>query len=290
MFRFFLYLFIALTSLVGLVVVACAWVLITTPRPTAIRSCFVTPWHKVRMCPNEPTYTRSKEISPTVKMAVIASEDSGFYSHHGIDWFELKQSAEKNWTQGHFVRGGSTLTQQLAKNLYLGPEKSLLRKGREALIALQIEKILSKDEILEKYLNVVEFGPDVYGIRQAASYYFAKSPKQLTVAEGAFLAFLLPSPKKYSASFRKKQLTPFARKEIKNIIFRLMKWKKISESEYDQALNQVENVFGSAPSSIDSALSDDGEEYPVLDTETIPPSQEIPSDDEPPAQGRPEGQ
>lgn len=182
-----------------------------------------------------------------MRNAVIASEDTTFYQHKGIDFYELQKSFEKNIKEGKFARGGSTITQQLAKNLYLSSEKSILRKLREAVITVQLEETLTKEEILEKYLNVVEFGENVYGVKEASKLYFGKSPSDLTAVDSAFLAFLLPNPKKYSVSFRKKQLTPFARIQIKKILGKLHGFKKLSADEYAAAISQVDSMWSPAP-------------------------------------------
>jgi hypothetical protein len=137
--------------------------------------------------------------------AVIAAEDSRFYSHGGYD-LEQVNVALATWAHdGGTLRGGSTITQQLAKNLYTGDERTLVRKLRELLYALDIEGSLPKARILETYLNVVELGPDVHGVANAAQLYFLKDPNALSPKEAAFLASLLPAPKKgYDAAQRGK--------------------------------------------------------------------------------------
>ncbi len=237
---------IAIASFFGLILVLVGWLFATTPRPTDIKDCLTTKMFSVRLCPKEPGYVRLSEVSSAAKNAVLVSEDSAFYDHNGVDWFELRQSAEKNWKTNQFARGGSTITQQLAKNVYLSSEKSILRKVRELIITIQLEKTLSKNEILEKYLNVVEFGPNLFGIGKASRFYFGKSPSALTPAEGAFLAFLLPNPKNYSVSFRKKQLTRFAHSQMRVIVDRLYRFKRISAEEHERAVYQVNNFYGSS--------------------------------------------
>lgn len=244
MFKFFTCIGVAVCCVIGFVGVGAGIFLLTTPRPSDIKDCLVTKMYQVRLCPGESGYVRLKDISMHARNAVIVSEDGDFYGHKGIDWFELRRSFETNWERGTFARGGSTITQQLAKNVYLSSEKSLLRKAREALIAIQLEEILNKDEILEKYLNVVEFGPELYGISKASRHYFGKAPAQLTAAEGAFLAFLLPNPKKYSISFRNKQLTRFARRQVHEIIHRMHRFRKISQLDHDDAIAQIDRLFG----------------------------------------------
>ena len=142
------------------------------------------------------------------------------------------------------ARGGSTITQQLAKNVYLSGDKSLLRKIREAVIAVRIERLYEKNLILEKYLNVVEFDKNIYGVRQAAEHYFGVRPASLSIAQSAWLAFLLPNPKKYSVSYHKNKLTPFAFKQMREIINRLWRFKKISEEEKIAATREAKAFFG----------------------------------------------
>lgn len=244
MLRFFSYTLIAIGCLFGLMLVAGGLFLATTPRPTNLKGCLTTEMYHVHLCPTDKSYVKLRDISINARNAVIVSEDGAFYSHHGFDWDELQKSFDKNMEEGTFARGGSTLTQQLAKNVYLTGEKSILRKVREAMITVQIEKLLTKDEILEKYLNVVEFGDKLYGVKAAAMTYFKKAPSQLTPAEGAFLAFLLPNPKKYSQSFRQKKLTKFAGRQVREIVNRLYRFKRIGEDEHASALAQVDRMFG----------------------------------------------
>jgi monofunctional glycosyltransferase len=134
-------------------------------------------------------------ISEHLKKAVLISEDASFFSHRGIDIIELQEALKKDWATGSFTRGGSTITMQLAKNLYLNPSKNLLRKAREIVIAWQLEHALPKRRILEIYLNVVEWGRNVYGAEAAARHYFNKSAAHVDVLEAATLAALLPSPR-----------------------------------------------------------------------------------------------
>ena len=129
-----------------------------------------------------------------VRKAVLIAEDARFYSHAGIDWHEVGESFETSWEQGRIVRGGSTITQQLAKNLYLSTSRDPIRKFKELLIAWILEATLSKKRILELYLNIIEWGRGVFGIEAAAQRYFHKSASQLTKVEGARLAAVIPSP------------------------------------------------------------------------------------------------
>ncbi len=243
MLRFLFAIGLSIVSFLILVSLSAAWVLVSTPRPTNIKSCFVTEMYQVHLCPQDPDYTPIREIPHGVKMAVVVSEDGSFYDHSGFDWFELRESLKKDLKTGHFARGGSTITQQLAKNLYLTKEKSIFRKIREAILASQIEEILTKEEILEKYFNVVEFGPDIFGIKSAAKFYFSKQVSNLSIAEGAWLAMLLPNPIKNHQSFKKGKLSPFARREITKIIKRLVSFRKISPESAEKSILELNTLF-----------------------------------------------
>jgi monofunctional glycosyltransferase len=136
-------------------------------------------------------------ISPNLRRAVVAAEDASFFAHEGFDWEGMKDAALYNLEKGELKRGGSTITQQLAKNLYLSSERSLLRKAHEALITRLLEYHLTKDRILELYLNVAEWGVGVYGAEAAARHHFQKPARELTAEEAAWLAAILPAPRRY---------------------------------------------------------------------------------------------
>lgn len=137
------------------------------------------------------------EIAPALQHAVIVAEDASFYFHEGFDWEGIKEAALRDLAAGKLRRGGSTITQQLAKNLYLSSGKTLLRKAHEALIAYALERHLTKKRILELYLNVVEWGNGVYGAEAAARHHFGKHAADLSAEEAALLAAMLPSPRSY---------------------------------------------------------------------------------------------
>jgi len=134
-------------------------------------------------------------ISEHLKKAILLAEDAAFFSHKGVDMNELREALKRDWETGSFKRGGSTITMQLAKNLYLSPSKTPLRKVKEIIIARQIEQALPKRRIFEIYLNVVEWGRNIYGAEAAARHYFGKSAASLDILEAATLAALLPSPR-----------------------------------------------------------------------------------------------
>ncbi|MBI3286091.1 MAG: monofunctional biosynthetic peptidoglycan transglycosylase [Burkholderiales bacterium] len=136
-----------------------------------------------------------KRISNNLKRAVIASEDDGFVEHEGVDWEALQKAYEKNQMKGKVVSGGSTITQQLAKNLFLSGQRSYLRKGQELIITYMLEACMDKQRILEIYLNVVEWGIGVFGAEAASQHYYGVSAAALTPAQAARLAVMLPKPR-----------------------------------------------------------------------------------------------
>jgi monofunctional glycosyltransferase len=183
-----------------------------------------------------PGWVSLKEVNPLAWNAIVLSEDWAFWQHNGFDWDQLWDAMQTNLRAGHIVRGGSTITQQVVKNVYLTHEKTFLRKAQEALLTSRVERHVGKRRILEIYLNVAEFGKGLFGIGPAAQFYFHKPASALGAKEGAFLAMLLPSPKKYAVSYRKKALTPFAQAAVKNILGKLLATKRISQEEYDREL------------------------------------------------------
>lgn len=137
-------------------------------------------------------------ISDQLKRAVLVAEDSAFWQHEGVDFEQIQKSMEINWAKGKFARGGSTITQQLAKNLYLSPSKNPLRKFRELLIARRLEAELSKRRILELYLNLIEWGDGIYGAEAAARTYFRRSASSLSAPQAALLAGAIINPRLHS--------------------------------------------------------------------------------------------
>lgn len=136
-------------------------------------------------------------ISTQLKRAVVASEDANFTEHEGVDWEAIEKAYKENVRQGKFARGGSTITQQLAKNLFLSSERSYVRKAQELVITYMIEALWDKRRILEVYLNVVEWGDGIFGAEAAARQYFNISASQLSAEQAARLAAYLPNPKRY---------------------------------------------------------------------------------------------
>jgi monofunctional biosynthetic peptidoglycan transglycosylase len=138
-----------------------------------------------------------RKISMNLKRALVASEDANFIEHEGFDWEALQKAYEKNLKKGRIVAGGSTISQQLAKNLFLSGKRSVFRKLQEAIITVMIESVMSKRRIFEIYLNIIEWGNGVFGAEAAARYYFRKSAANLDAWEAARLAAMVPNPRFY---------------------------------------------------------------------------------------------
>ncbi|MFY7664895.1 transglycosylase domain-containing protein [Flavobacterium sp.] len=176
--------------------------------------------------PENPNFTTLAEIAPELKSAVLTSEDPSFFSHKGFVTEAFKQSIVKNFKTKKFSRGGSTISMQLVKNVFLTRQKTLARKLEEILLVYILEnnRIVSKSRMLEVYFNIIEWGPNVYGIGEASRFYFQKSPANLTVDECIFLAGIIPSPKKFNWQFNSQgELKPYVRKQhefIKSLMIR----------------------------------------------------------------------
>ena len=156
-------------------------------------------------------------ISVHIKRALIASEDDLFMQHSGFDWDGIQKALNKNQRRGKIVAGGSTITQQLAKNLFLSAHKTPWRKIEEALITLMLESIWDKQRIFEVYLNVIEWGNGVFGIEAAAQYYYAKSAAELTPEQAARLAAMVPSPRFYD----RQRHAPSLKNRAESILLRM---------------------------------------------------------------------
>lgn len=219
---------------------AFGYVFVQIPSEKDIKGCITTSMFNVDLCSTSKNYVKLKNISSKLQRAIILTEDSAFYTHNGFDQEGIEHCFEKLKETHRIVCGGSTISQQLAKNLFLSRDKNFIRKGLEALITVKIEKTIPKKEILEKYLNVVQFGKNIFGVKQAAQFYFKKSPAELDVVESAFLAMVLPNPEKYSQSYYRKDLTRFARRRLSTIITNMHKYKSLSDDEYQTGMSKLE--------------------------------------------------
>ena len=182
-------------------------------------------------------------MSPHVVEAVLLSEDARFYRHQGVDWIEVENALVQSVRKARLGRGASTITQQLAKNLYLSTDRSLLRKGKELLLARRLEAHLSKQHILALYMNVVEWGDGVYGIEAAAREHFGTSARELSVAQGAMLAGMLPAPRRWLPAQRPESLR--ARASI--IVGRLEREGRINGGQAREAEAELSRFFGGPP-------------------------------------------
>ncbi len=217
--------------------------------PSLAREAFTRPFvhrvylpdgsvHEEETGPTTPAWTPLDQVSPFMEVALTTTEDGAFRRHHGFNQGAIRSSIVANLKARRFVRGASTITMQLAKNLFLSREKTLSRKLEEVILTDYLEQAFSKDEVLELYLNVVEFGPAVYGIGAAAEYYFGRPPAELDIAESFFLASLLPAPLHYAA-MRDAGDVPEARMQILRSLIRTARSRGlISDEELLEGLRQ----------------------------------------------------
>jgi monofunctional glycosyltransferase len=173
------------------------------------------------------------QISPYVLKAVIIAEDHKFWSHEGFDFEAMQKALEKNIQQNKIRVGGSTISQQLAKNLYLSPDKDPIRKIKEAILTWRIENQLSKRRILELYLNVAEWGDGVFGIEAAANKYYGKPAVRLTARQAAKLVVILPSPRRYKPDGTSKYVENQAER-----IYQIMVRQGVVIQEYDDVMRE----------------------------------------------------
>jgi monofunctional biosynthetic peptidoglycan transglycosylase len=187
-----------------------AWVWLGLPPRSGVRDLATTNPARTRLMEQREEEARAKgrkarvvqswvplsRVSRHLIHAVLASEDQGFFGHQGVDWKAIEESIEKNVEKGRFARGGSTITQQLAKNLYFGTSKTPLRKVRELLVTRWLEADLTKARILALYLNLIEWGDGIYGCEAAARSWYGKPASALSVGEAAGLAAMIPNPRR----------------------------------------------------------------------------------------------
>jgi monofunctional biosynthetic peptidoglycan transglycosylase len=238
--------------------------------------------HSFRLGPQNRYWTPLDGFPAEMKWSVIVAEDAGFYEHEGIDVTALREALKYNLEKKRLARGASTLTQQLAKNVFLSREKSLWRKLREFLLARDMERELTKGRILELYLNVVELGPRVYGVGHGARHFFGKTAGELTPAECAFLAAILPGPR---VAFNPQLKPEKVRRRAARILNLLQRRSILDEEQYARALAQLPVLLGLAPP-VEPPLpepEDSPIEEEVLETDPAPPSEATP---EPPPVSR----
>ena len=191
----------------------------------------------IEVSPDSPDYVALADVPPLFVRTLLLGEDSGFYGHQGLDLGEIPMALATDLSRGGVARGASTLTQQLAKNLFLSRDKRVSRKLKELALALLLEATLSKERILEIYLNVIEWGPGVYGLRPASRYYFGKEPARLTTAEGAFLVAIVPGPIKYQRSIATGEMSERFRPLVESLLNKLVSVGAIDPTQHQAALS-----------------------------------------------------
>ncbi len=183
-----------------------------------------------------PDFIAIDEVPPLFVRTLLLGEDSGFFGHSGLDLGEVPAALLTNWARGGAIRGASTISQQLAKNLFLSRDKQMGRKLQELSLALLLEARLGKQRILEIYLNVIEWGPDLYGLRPAARRYFDKEPRELRPSQMALLVALIPGPVKYQRSLASGTPSPGFRPLVNGLLAKLRSVDALTEEEYQAAL------------------------------------------------------
>lgn len=179
-------------------------------------------------------WTSVNSINRELLYAIVMSEDGDFFTHQGIDYDALISALGENIKRRQWSFGASTISQQTIKNIYLSESKNLYRKLKEVIAVQRLEQALTKNEILELYLNLVEFGPDIYGIHAAAKYYFNTTPQKLNAAQGAFLAILMPSPRKYHFTvYQNQHLAKRHKRKYKRILQDMRYKEYISPKQYN---------------------------------------------------------
>lgn len=189
--------------------------------------------------PGSSNWTNLDDISPFMVVAVLTTEDGAFYKHKGFNHAAIRSSVQANLKARRFVRGASTISMQLAKNLFLARDKALSRKIEEVILTDYLEQAFRKDDMMELYLNIIEFGPDVYGVTQAAEHYFGRKPDELSLAECFFLASLLPSPLRYGKLRDKGEVPESWMNHLRALMNIAAKNGKITHAELEEGLKET---------------------------------------------------
>src|SRR5512137_2979367 len=199
---------------------------------------------RIAVGPGNPAFVPYPEIPQTLVRAVTASEDAGFFGHRGFDFREIANAVADRTR----VRGASTISQQLSKNLFLSPERTLARKVREALGTIALEASLPKARLMEIYLNIAEWGPGVYGVGEAARFWFGKDARDLTPRESAFLATVIPSPRRFHARLHRSGVTPWWNTRIDDVLGKMRAQNQLTDDGLAAArLETLEPLSGEHP-------------------------------------------
>jgi penicillin-binding protein 1A len=196
------------------------------------------PGQAIQVGAGAPSFVALAEVPPLFVRALLLSEDAGFFGHPGVDVAEIQVAWAENEERGESARGASTITQQLVKNLFLNKDRSYGRKLTEAALALVLDGALPKQRILEIYLNVIEWGPGLYGLGPAAGHYFGKAPFALTPKEMAFLICLIPSPVRYHQAHLAGHPGPGMELLMANLLAKLHSVAALGDAEYDDAMEE----------------------------------------------------
>lgn len=218
---------------------------------------------RILVGPGNPAFVSYAETPQVLVRAVTASEDAGFFGHRGFDFREIANAI----TDRSRVRGASTISQQLSKNLFLSPERTLARKVREALGTVALEASLSKARLLEIYLNLAEWGPGVYGVGEAARFWFGKDARALTAREAAFLATVIPSPRRFHARMLRSGITPWWNERIDDVLTKMRIQNQLTDEELAAALAEPLAPLGAARPAGDASQDDGGADLPAEEPE-----------------------
>jgi monofunctional biosynthetic peptidoglycan transglycosylase len=222
-------------------------------------------------------YVGYDRISPLLRRAVLVAEDDAFFHHGGLDWNEIGASARRNLERRRIVRGASTITQQLARNLYLGEERTFARKLKEVALALRLERALSKRRILELYLNLIEWGDGVFGAEAAAARYFGRTAATLDARQALLLAAVIINPHRFSP------LAPSPRIErrVRILASRMQRRGQLSDAEYRLAVGEPPEAPGvalSAAESLGAGAPAETPQAPAMADTALAPAGEAPAD------------
>jgi len=243
--------------------------------------------HPFLLGPANPDWVPLRELPEELPWAVIVAEDANFYAHRGFDLEAIREALVYDLQQKRLARGASTITQQLAKNLFLSREKSFSRKLREVLIAWKLERHLEKERILELYLNLVELGPLVHGVEAGARHHFGKPASRLSAAEAAFLAAILPGPR---VAFNPEKHPQRVRERAASLLHFMQLRRKLSEEEFALAREAVDCLrslplqeLAASPGEDVRCTTDsnggeppDRDELSIHDANTSPPPWQLP--------------
>ena len=191
--------------------------------------------------PGTGNWVPLREVSPFIVQSVLGHEDGGFFGHHGFAVWGIREALVRNLQAGRYMQGASTITMQLVKNLFLRREKTLARKVQEVLLTWWIERAVPKHRILELYLNVIEFGPGIYGIRNACEHYFGREPVEISPGEAAFIATILPNPKAYHHNFDRGGLSPGTAGQMRRFLGIMLSRGRIDQAAFDYGNAEIDH-------------------------------------------------